>query len=82
MHLGHEDLVDIAVAAAEKAKPSYYEPDFVPHSWVIDAMEEAVRRAVEEYESDSALLTALQNAGVENWDGYDFALEILESEGL
>lgn len=34
---------------------------------------------VEEYESlqeDSKFLTALENAGVDNWEGYDFAREI------
>lgn len=25
-------------------------------------------------------LTALENAGVDNWDGYDFALELFQEE--
>lgn len=36
-----------------------------------------------EYESllhDRRKLTALENAGVDNWDGYDFAMEALEEE--
>ena len=35
----------------------------------------------EEYEAllaDSRLLQALQNAGVDNWEGYEFALEGLD----
>ena len=27
---------------------------------------------------DTRFLNALQTAGVDNWDGYDYALEILE----
>ena len=35
----------------------------------------------EEYEAllaDSRLLVALQNAGVDNWEGYEFAMEALD----
>jgi hypothetical protein len=28
---------------------------------------------------DSKFLAALRSAGVDNWDGYDFAIEIFES---
>lgn len=36
-----------------------------------------------EYESlleDSAWLNALESAGVDNWDGYDFARDLLQEE--
>ena len=33
----------------------------------------------EELKEDSKLLRALQAAGVDNWDGYDHALDILDS---
>lgn len=29
---------------------------------------------------DQRLLNALQQAGVDNWDGYDFALDILDGD--
>lgn len=35
------------------------------------------REAYDRLKSSQALLTALENAGVDNWDGYDFALEEL-----
>jgi hypothetical protein len=37
----------------------------------------------EEYEElleDSRVLTALRNAGVDSWDGYDFAMEDMEED--
>lgn len=37
----------------------------------------------EEYESlleDARFLGALEGAGVDNWDGYDFALELLAED--
>lgn len=40
--------------------------------------DELVTISYEEYEellADSKLLNCLLNAGVDNWDGYDFALE-------
>ena len=43
--------------------------------------EETVTISKKEYESlleDSEMLLALQNAGVDNWDGYDYALELLK----
>lgn len=46
-------------------------------------MEETITITKEEYESllDSQhLLTCLQNAGVDNWDGYGYALEEYNSD--
>lgn len=43
-------------------------------------MPENVTISKEEYESllaDRKLLQALQGAGVDNWEGYDMALEIM-----
>jgi len=43
-------------------------------------MEETVTIAREDYEvllRDSAKLYALENAGVDNWDGYEDAVELL-----
>jgi hypothetical protein len=45
--------------------------------------EETVTISKKEYESlleDSEMLLALQNAGVDNWDGYDYALELLKEK--
>ena len=42
-------------------------------------MEETVTITLKEYESlkeDSDFLAALQSAGVDNWDGYSYALEL------
>ena len=44
-------------------------------------MEETVTISKKEYESlleDQKLLICLQNAGVDNWEGYDYALEMME----
>ena len=44
---------------------------------------ETVTITKEEYESlqrDSEFLNALLGAGVDNWDGYSFALEALEEQ--
>lgn len=44
-------------------------------------MEETVTISKEEYESlleDQKLLQCLQGAGVDNWEGYDYALEMME----
>jgi len=44
-------------------------------------MEDMVTITKKEYESlleDSNWLNALENAGVDNWDGYSFAQELLE----
>lgn len=46
-------------------------------------IEETITITVKEYESlleDSEMLQALQNAGVDNWEGYDYALELLGEE--
>lgn len=45
--------------------------------------EEMITITKEEYDellSDSAFLSALQAAGVDNWDGYDVAQEIRDQE--
>ena len=44
-------------------------------------MEETVTISKKEYESlleDSKKLTALENAGVDNWQGYDYAIELMQ----
>lgn len=46
-------------------------------------MEEKIEISKSEYEElieDQKLLHALQGAGVDNWEGYDFALEALEAD--
>lgn len=45
--------------------------------------EELVTITKAEYESlqeDSKFLSALQSAGVDNWGGYDFAVELCEQD--
>ncbi len=47
----------------------------------INNMEETVTISKEEYESlleDQKLLQCLQDAGVDNWEGYDYAMEMME----
>lgn len=44
-------------------------------------MEETVTISKKEYEElleDQLLLQCLQGAGVDNWEGYDYALEMME----
>ena len=46
-------------------------------------MEKMVTISVEEYEKlkeDQKLLEALKWVGVDNWDGWDYAMEILNGE--
>jgi len=46
-------------------------------------MEDTITISKKEYESlleDSNWLNALENAGVDNWDGYSFAQELLEED--
>lgn len=45
--------------------------------------EEMVVISKEEYDSlryDSAWLSCLEAAGVDNWDGYDFARDLMDGE--
>ena len=47
--------------------------------WV-NNMEETITISKKEYESlleDQKLLQALQGAGVDNWSGYDYAIEMM-----
>ena len=42
-----------------------------------------IRISVEEYDrllKDSCMLSALEEAGVDNWEGYEFAFDYLEDE--
>jgi hypothetical protein len=48
---------------------------------MVNNMEETVTISKKEYESlleDSKKLTALENAGVDNWEGYDYARELMQ----
>ena len=48
--------------------------------WV-NNMEETITISKKEYESlleDQKLLQALQGAGVDNWSGYDYAIEMMQ----
>ena len=48
---------------------------------MVNNMEETVTISKEEYESllkDSEKLSALEAAGVDNWEGYDSAMELME----
>ena len=48
--------------------------------WV-NNMEETITISKEEYESlleDQKLLQCLQDAGVDNWSGYDYAIEMMQ----
>ena len=40
---------------------------------------EELEEELEEARNDSRFLSALSAAGVDNWDGYDYAQEIMES---
>lgn len=46
--------------------------NFIPPITVIDAAK------LEELRNDSILLNCLRNAGVANWDGWDFAVEVYQ----
>jgi hypothetical protein len=44
-------------------------------------MEETITISKKEYENllkDSKKLSALENAGVDNWEGYDYARELMQ----
>jgi len=46
-------------------------------------MTETVTISKKEYEElleDQKMLNALQDAGVDNWEGYDYAMELLNEE--
>jgi hypothetical protein len=46
-------------------------------------MTETVTITKKEYEElleDQKMLNALQDAGVDNWEGYDYAMELLNEE--
>lgn len=46
-------------------------------------MEETITISKKEYDQlidDSKFLECLRGAGVDNWDGYDFALEVYHGE--
>ena len=48
--------------------------------WV-NNMEETITISKKEYESlleDQKLLQALQGAGVDNWSGYDYAIDMMQ----
>jgi hypothetical protein len=49
-------------------------------SAISDEMISIKRSEYDELLEDSAFLNALRAAGVDNWDGYDYALEILEEQ--
>ena len=45
--------------------------------------EKTITITVKEYESllkDSSFMRALEQAGVDNWEGYDYAIDILNGE--
>ncbi len=41
-------------------------------------IQEILIKYLEEMDNDSIFLSALQNAGVDNWEGYEYAQELLE----
>jgi len=46
--------------------------------------EETITITMKEYEQlkhDQYFLECLQGAGVDNWDGYDYAIELMDEEG-
>ena len=50
----------------------------------MESSNETVTISKEEYESlleDQHMLQCLQAAGVDNWDGYDLAIEMMNGEG-
>lgn len=56
MFATRERATDIATAAAAANPPTYHAPDFVPHEWVVDAVQAgykagliAAREAIAEY---------------------------------
>jgi hypothetical protein len=44
----------------------------------MEEMVEITKKQYEELQDAQAFLLALQAAGVDNWDGYDYAIDILE----
>ena len=49
----------------------------------MDKISETITINLAEYQrlkSDSRLLAALKGAGVDNWEGYDYALEMFNEE--
>ena len=52
-------------------------------NFMVNNMEETVTISKKEYESllkDSKKLSALEAAGVNNWDGYDYAIEMMNED--
>lgn len=48
-----------------------------------DMMSETITITLAEYKllkSDSRLLSALKGAGVDNWEGYDYAMKMFDEE--
>lgn len=41
-------------------------------------IQEILIKHLEEMDNDSMFLSALQNTGVDNWEGYEYAQELLE----
>lgn len=41
-------------------------------------MQEVLINYLKEMDNDSMFLSALQNTGVDNWEGYEYAQELLE----
>ena len=41
-------------------------------------IQEILIKYLEEMDNDSMFLSALQNTGVDNWEGYEYAQELLE----
>lgn len=77
---GGEPTLEEMVRVNEEAI-KYYIEQFNSQVVISKTFEEEVKRLngiIEELEEDSLFLSCLEGAGVDNWDGYSYALEMLE----
>lgn len=67
------------VTRRNKREPGSY--GVVTYKLVEEATEEELKRRLEYLERRDRKLTALEAAGVDNWQGWDDAMDILREEG-
>lgn len=76
-----EQARDAAARLADRARRKHMAGptgDEIRDRWPSSSPSEAerLRARVAELEDDAATLSALRAAGVDNWDGYDYAMEL------
>ena len=71
--MGNIHRLECNVTIDAKGKPHFHVTNQKVISWY-----EPVTIDIEQLEEDSQTLSALQAAGVDNWEGYDIAMDMLE----